>query len=185
MRKWLEATADRAPPDASSDIKAQDAAPPIQRHPQRLFHHYRLERKEASSDSSIIVPSRRKHRPCPTPSLHTASPTRDQHACSAESRSRTSHGSRILDSDVHREHNRKYERRPRRKTRPDRYEHKPKRQKRERELRKEQAPTRRRSNRTNDGSRTTGLVQSFQLKNGPKNNRLTVGLHYVSWRQRH
>lgn len=177
VREWLEATADRAPPDASTDPSIQDTAPHDARQPQRLSHRYRRKKKEADGESYILVPDRRKGRPPTTPSLRTPSPRRPRHAQVAESGSRCSSRSRSPDSDAPRERAHQYERRPRRKTRPDRYDHKPKKRQEERKSRRDQAPKRRKSNRTHDGSRTTGLVQSFQLKNGPKNNRLTVSLY--------
>jgi len=68
-----------------------------------------------------------------------------------------------------------YEKRARHKTKPDRYEYKPKKGKEEHEPKKSKSKRQKRD-RTADGARTTGIVQSFQLKNGPKSNRLTVRL---------
>ncbi|KAI7363803.1 hypothetical protein KC354_g6204 [Hortaea werneckii] len=73
-------------------------------------------------------------------------------------------------------HEHAYTRRARHKTNPDRYE--PKSRKQEREPKacndSRSRPKHRKSHRSGDGGRTTGLVQSFQLKNGPKGGRLTL-----------
>lgn len=70
----------------------------------------------------------------------------------------------------------KYEKRARYKTRPDHYDVKPPKRCRRRDTRSERERRRLRhqSHRSGDGHRTTGLVQSFHLKNGPKNHRLTL-----------
>ena len=74
--------------------------------------------------------------------------------------------------------NKTYDKRARHKTRIDRYEPKTKKQKRERTTDKDKKSNqrRRKPRRKDDGGRTIGLVQTFQLKNGPRNNRLTVSV---------
>lgn len=183
IRGWLEGTADRAHPDGSDN-----AADPNQRilggdlsHQKPVAHRSSRKRKRASSDSSIIATHRHGTRHAPE-SLRTVSPvplvrhgSPDMRSCGASSRSKSSSkpGSRGKAYS-------KYERRPRHKTRPDRYEPKRKEERKQRRPRDDKELKRRKSHRNHDRSRTTGLVQSFQLKNRPKNNRLTV-----SWQIRH
>ena len=175
IRGWLEGTADRAPPDGSDDRVDRDGGlrrddlslgPPPERQDYR-------KRKRASSDSSIIAPRRHGTRHAPASmSLHTASPDPGIRQKSPDARSRGSSSRRSSRPEADAAALRKYERRPRHKTRPDRYEAKRKKERKERKPRDDSK--RRKSHRTHDGSRTTGLVQSFQLKNGPKHSRLTV-----------
>ncbi len=166
---WLEGTADRAPPDASSDDH-------IDRHfweeqSGRLGRQYRYKRKRASSDSSFIAPAQDRQHGLAS---HRAASAHNAHV---RARSRSSAGSSRADDRPTNLDVDKYERPPRHKTRPDRYERKTKAHRRGDDGRREREKKPKRRKPTDDGSRTTGLVQSFQVKNGPKNNRLTVSLH--------
>jgi hypothetical protein len=172
IHTWLENTADRAPPDTADDRPSDAPRPDIPRPPSDLARQFRHKRKRAS-DSSLIDPGiNRRHAVPPLP--RTATPA--YHAVRTDpDRSGTCTSS---SSGEARAPARTYERRPRHKTRTDRYERKGKKAQQGAEpTRRGKKPKRRKSDRTHDGSRTAGLVQSFQLKNGPKNSRLTVCLH--------
>ncbi|KAK3719063.1 hypothetical protein LTR37_004627 [Vermiconidia calcicola] len=169
---WLAATADRAPPDASSEHNVPEVRRPGNEGSERLGRNYRHKRKRPSSDSSIIAPGHRNHQHARA-SFH--SETVDREAADAVG-SRRSESSRSSHKTAEGPPAKTYERRARHKTKPDRYEPKAKKQRKERHGQKDRKSkqNRRQSHRTGDGSRTTGLVQSFQLKKGPRNNRLTL-----------
>lgn len=176
IQKWLENTADREPPDGTSDdLHIPDFLPPDRIRPSRVGATYRHKRKRASTDSSIIAPRPDSHRNAKAP-VRSSSP---DHVRGAEDAATGSQSAESSDTTTtHRAPAKTYEKRPRHRTRPDRYEPKAKKRKQDREGRKEREAKqkRRKSHRSGDGGRTAGLVQSFQLKNGPKNNRLTVSL---------
>lgn len=71
----------------------------------------------------------------------------------------------------------KYSRRPRHKTRPDRYEPKPRKQTKERGAHRRP----RRNNRGGVEARMSDLVQSFHLTDGPRTRRLTVRRALRQW----
>lgn len=180
IQQWLAETADRAAPDRSDDHRFPDAFrahPHAQGREEQLGRSYRRKkRKRASSDSSIIVPR-------PTNRSRTQAAQRSlpsERGRSAESADRVFQHSAYSSPDASPSPGpapeKTYERRPRHKTRPDRYEPKQKKSKGDHDARKERksGKKRRKSHRSGDGGRTAGLVQSFQLKNGPKNSRLTV-----------
>lgn len=169
---WLEGTTHREPPPQPDQVdnpltfERQEDKPNGRRYRGR-------KRKRASSDSSIIAPVPDRH--------HVGTAARGtSHNC-AESRkgssisSRRSRGLRSTHSAHSHIHAKPYERRPRHKTKHDRYEPKPKLLKKDRNLRSEKkSDSKRRRSRRSDGLQTTGLIQSFQLKDRPKNSRLTV-----------
>ena len=172
VRKWLEDVADRVPPDESDDRSFPDLLQPRQEEPTRLGRSYRRKRRGASSDSSLIAPRPTNHREDHA-AIPSGSPDDFRAADDAAAVSQSSESSRSAPAVPAKT----YEKCARHKTRPDRYEPKQRKRRKERDVRKErkEKQKRRRSHRGGDGSRTAGLVQSFQLKNGPKNNRLTVG----------
>lgn len=182
IQQWLVATAHRAPPPPSDDHHMPHAAwerTHSQDQEQWQGRFYRRKRKRASSDSSIIA----QRAPRATARNRTAAPRslpseRARSAISAESRSQQSYSSRHGPGSPETAPSKTYERRPRHKTRADRYEPKQRKRKGDQDARNERKSgnKRRKSHRSGDGGRTVGLVQSFQLKNGPKNNRLTVGV---------
>ncbi|KAK3706304.1 hypothetical protein LTR37_012819 [Vermiconidia calcicola] len=169
---WLAATADRAPPDASSDHNIHEVRRPGNEDSERLGRSYRHKRKRPSSDSSIIAPGQRTHQHAREP-FHSETVDREALDAAGSRRSESSGSSRKTADELPAK---TYERRARHKTKPDRYEPKPKKQRKGRHghMDRKSKENRRQSRRTGDGSRTTGLVQSFQLKNGPKNHRLTL-----------
>lgn len=183
IRRWLAATDDRAPPPGSGDHCISGShtlwadAHTQDRGEDRRGRIYRQKRRaRASSDSSIIATrepkradlSRADDAAGSLPSVRARSAS---HAESSEWERGTGGRSESTEAVPQKT----YERRLRHKTRPDRYEPKQKRQKGDEGARREKkSRKRRKSHRSGDGGRTAGLVQSFQLKNGPKGNRLTV-----------
>ena len=176
IRRWLENTADRASPGAdTNDPPIPEFLRPDRMQLDRAGRNYRHKRKRVSADSSIIAPRpvrhRNAHAPEPSPSPDHVREPEDAATGSESAASSYRSGHPSVPAKT-------YERRPRHKTRLDRYEPKAKKQTKERDVRKEAKSKRKRrkSHRSGDGGRTAGLVQSFQLKNGPKNSRLTVSL---------
>lgn len=182
ISQWLEHTADRAPPDPPEDLQLHDIVHPLVE-PGQSTRKYRRKRKRASSDSSIIAPRPPKRRhPSGVGRAHSSDHVRTtEHA---EARSRSSQTSQSA-SFVHEQGpTKRYEKRARHKTRPDRYEPKSRKHGRDDAVHHERTskPKRRQSHRSGDGGRTTGLVQSFQLQSGSKNSRLTVSMTCVCHR---
>jgi len=173
VRRWLENTADRAPPDQREHEGIADfLRPHAEPVPEDRGPKYRRKRKRASSDSSLIQPRHLDHVRQP-PAEHDRRPASDVQVAARPATSL--HGSPSARSREAERPAKTYERRARHKTRPDRYEPKPKKPGKEREKRttvKRSEP--RRARKGGDGERTTGLVQSFQTKNRPKSSRLTV-----------
>ncbi|KAI7390284.1 hypothetical protein KC328_g8020 [Hortaea werneckii] len=181
IRQWLDDTADREPPDVDVPPGSLHLPHP-QNLPARHARRNRRKRKRASSDSSIIVPphshGKRGRRP-PRVQAHSSTPSAVENACDAEDAGADASPSSALGhpkSAVDAVHEHAYTRRARHKTNPDRYEPKSRKQRREPKARNDSRsrPRHRKSHRSGDGGRTTGLVRSFQLKNGPKGGRLTL-----------
>jgi len=183
IQGWLQGTADRAPPNPSDEVDALAFGPPAHVEATKS-KHYRRKRKRAASDSSVIVLQQRaEHRgKAEDPSVNA---TRGRPADVNVTRSSSASRHRRLRSQEHGTDGRvrasdqkTYERRARRKTKPDRYESKKRnvRERKEDDDAGERAPKRKRgrAHRSGDGKRTESLVQGFRLKNGPSNNRLTV-----------
>ncbi|KAK5131424.1 hypothetical protein LTR08_000960 [Meristemomyces frigidus] len=178
IRQWLEETADHALPDQDADLGLPAFLQPHPE-PEQPARKYRRKRKQPSADSSIIElqhPQHARH----TAANHAPSSNEARDADDAVTKPRSWRSSQsCVSGDVPRK---AYEKRARHKTRLDRYEPKSKERREERKERKEREareerksrPKRRKSHRSGDGGRTSGMVQSFQLKNGPKNNRLTL-----------
>ena len=178
IRQWLEETADRAPPDQEADVGLPAFLQPHPE-PEAPTHKYRRRKKQPSADSSIIEARHPKH-PRHKAAGHAHSPDQAGRVEASFAKSRSSQSSR---SSAFEEIPQKaFEKRARHKTRSDRYQPKSKERHRKGKKRKESEerddrhskPKRRKSHRSGDGGRTSGLVQSFELRNGPKNNRLTV-----------
>lgn len=174
IQRWLENTADREPPDQQDHPTIPDFLQP-HREPEKPARKYRRKRKRASSDSSILELQHHHHHQS-RPINHAHSSDGFRAADHSVARSRIWQSSQDAELDADQAPAKTYERRARHKTRPDRYEPKANMHSKRRESRESRGarPKRRKSHRSGDGGRTTGLVQSFQLKNGPKNNRLTV-----------
>ncbi|KAK5124155.1 hypothetical protein LTR85_001858 [Meristemomyces frigidus] len=174
IRQWLENTADRAPPDQEVQL---DWPASLQPHsePGQLTRKYRRKRKRASSDSSIIE-ARHPHHNRVKAADDAHSSDGIVSADRAAARPRSSLSSQRSRSAQREAPVKTYEKRARHKTKPDRYEPKSKKHRKVRDTREDERsrPRRRKSHRSGDGGRTTGLVQSFQLKTGPKNSRLTL-----------
>jgi len=175
IRQWLDTTVDRASPTEDEHHGIADFFQ--KRHEDQAGEdvrpQYRRKRKRPSSDSSLIQTrqydrERREHDKSSAGEIRGVA-----HAVTISSRSQTSRSS--ASSESIEPPPKTYEKRARHKTRPDRYEHKPKKPRKRREARAgDKKSKRRKSHRSGDGGRTTGLVESFQLTNGPKKNRLTV-----------
>ncbi|OQN95800.1 hypothetical protein B0A48_18085 [Cryoendolithus antarcticus] len=147
----------QAPPRPDFAIEAEVVDKPERR--------YRHKRRKYHSDSSIIAPLARE------------APEHDRDAAHVRRRRRQTSEAHSQSARASPEpFTKTYERRPRHKTKADRYEPKKKKSKQDRPSDGQDArkSRRRRSHRTGDGTRTTGLVQSFQLKNGAKSGRLTL-----------
>ncbi|KAM3420141.1 hypothetical protein BST61_g3441 [Cercospora zeina] len=146
IREWLQHIADREPPEEQQKLGIPDY---IQQPAVAATKHSRsrvVQRKRLSN--RVPGHPKRRHLLTQLSSSDCVQRAPDSHATS---------------------------RRPRHKTRADCYETKPKRKK-ARNIRdvKESKSKHRKSRRTGDGTRTAGLVQSFQLKNRSNNNRLTL-----------
>lgn len=179
IRQWLQKTADREPPEERIEtgfpafLQPQSEAADIGKPGGKSYP----KRKRVSRDSS--APARRQS-PCQFSSEHSR--LAKNGAQSISSRSSSSASSRSHQSTVSNRYAvpiETFQRRARHKTRPDRYESKPKRRKKEHNLNRDRnhESRRRKSHRKGDGARTTGLVESFRLKNGPKTQRLTVSTY--------
>ncbi|KAK5738546.1 hypothetical protein LTR17_005882 [Elasticomyces elasticus] len=168
IQRWLQNTADREPPE-QTEHHAQEHAPD---ETEQLGKRYRRKRKRASSDSSLLQPrhshldrAKSAHRARSSGGLRDAThdhPRRDGEQSQVSARSHREEAPR-----------KSYEKRARHKTKADRYEPKSKNQRKDRDEPKT-GSKRRKSHRSGDGGRTTGLVQSFQLKDGPQKSRLTL-----------
>lgn len=184
IQGWLQGTADRAPPNPSDEVDPRAFGPPTQNIEATDAKRYHKKRKRATSDSSIIAVQqwtdrrgKADDRPANATRLRPADVSVTQsHSASRHRRPRPQeHGE---DGSVQTLDRNPYERRARRKTKPDRYESK-KQNARERKQRddpgeRKSKRKRKQSHRSGDGKRTENLVQGFKLKNRPSNSRLTV-----------
>ncbi|KAK3675760.1 hypothetical protein LTR78_004401 [Recurvomyces mirabilis] len=171
IHRWLDDTADREPPDEQRhtvpDHMQTYAGAIDQDSATKLC---RRKRKRASSDSSLLEYARHEH----AKEMRYARPTEHvRDTAPTARRNRLQDRSLSEGSSPRAEQHKSYERRPRHKTKADRYEPK-KRHERQHSPREKPASKRRASHRSVDSGRPTGVVQSFQLKNGPKNSRLTL-----------
>ena len=176
IRQWLDHIAYREPPSGGEEALGLPDPQPSE--PERPTHEYRRKKRRTTSDSSIIR-VRHHHRERSKAAKHAHSSTKDSGSEHADERHDSCESSQstgyLLDQTVEKP----YEKRARHKTKVDRYEPKTRGQRKKRKARdaredRKSGPKRRKSHRSGNEGRTTGLVQSFQLKNGPKNNRLTV-----------
>jgi hypothetical protein len=181
IHRWLQAATDDAPPETE-----QPPPPPAFRDPPLADSHANgrtgrpRRRRRRDSDSSLIEPQVTAHE-----SLHVRRQKKSLQRPRQTSPTRSLGGNNSLQSlseppTVEATEDQPpantYERRARHKTKIDRYEpnQKKKRKKSDEDQGRATKVTRRKSHRSGDGSRTAGLVQSFQLKGGPKGQRLTV-----------
>jgi hypothetical protein len=176
VRSWLQQTVDCASPDpghpeATNPPKSLNDSPDGDVKRRRKFRRKR--KRERDTPSSTHAPSL----------LHSNHRFSDDDTSSEETdltRSdsvKSTKSGRVSDKSGGTGNLRgPYDRRARRKTRADRYEPN---QRRTKEVQSAEPKTatkriKRRDRRGRDGSGTQDLVQSFQLKNGPKKQRLTV-----------
>ncbi|KAK3069474.1 hypothetical protein LTR53_012156 [Teratosphaeriaceae sp. CCFEE 6253] len=168
IHSWLEKTADREPPEQPEHPTFPDAPPHAT--VKHVGKRHR-KRKRASSDSSLLVLQQPHHERARTPNrAHSSDDVRHdagRHVGRSGRRRRSS-----AESQEGQRAAKTYEKRARHKTKPDRYEAKTKTH--QDEVGPREGTKRRKSHRSGDGGRTTGLVQSFHLKNGPKSSRLTL-----------
>lgn len=178
IRQWLENTADREPPDRSDDIAIPDKFRNDRREDDQAGRSYRYKRRRTSNDSSMIAAPKERHRQASKLQARPPSSGQARQAQQTAGDLERRYGSDSSRSGSDDAPQKTYERRARHKTRADRYEPKAKKRVKDRTARKDDKGNRKRRKprRNDDGGRTTGLVQSFQLRNGPKNNRLTVSL---------
>ncbi|KAK1821108.1 hypothetical protein LTR12_004500 [Friedmanniomyces endolithicus] len=167
IHSWLENTADREPPNQPelrglAHLEAE-----------QLGKKYHRKRKRASSDSPLLQ-SRRHDRAA---AVHGAISSDGFHnignVFTRNDRQRSEECARSGGDDAP---PKTYEKRARHKTKPDHYEPKAKKHFIERGSREDKKAEvkPRKSRRSGDGGQTVGLVQGFQLKNGPQKSRLTL-----------
>ncbi|EME79134.1 uncharacterized protein MYCFIDRAFT_79743 [Pseudocercospora fijiensis CIRAD86] len=173
IREWLQNTADREPPDEHDHPGFPEFLKPQQNaNLQNVRTKHRLKRKRASSDppGGVQGKARLKWVQAASSSDHVRlahEDTASSHSTSNSSQSRNASVSAFARLPV-----KSYERRARHKTKPDRYDAKIKKPRKDHE--KKDKSKRRKSHRSGDGARTAGLIQSFQLNHGLKNERLTL-----------
>jgi hypothetical protein len=182
IQDWLQGTADRASPNSSDEVDPRAFGPPTQSIEATDAKRYHKKLKHATSDSSIIAVQQRTDRrgkaddrPANATNLHPADMS-VTHLASRHRRQRSQeHGE---DGTVQTLDRNPYERRARRKTKPDRYESKKQnaRAQKQRDDAGERKSKRKQKQAhcSGDGKRTESLVQGFKLKNKPSKSRLTV-----------
>lgn len=182
VRAWLQNTADREPPDEEDRAGFPDYLRPERYTTEEHRHVNQSKRKRASSEPDRVQrhPSRGRHGGHERAAERDSSSDHVRGARSGTTSSQSSSSDERREPSPDRRFNRTFERRARHKTKDDRYEPKAKKRRKEHESRKDRKAKeksksrRRKSHRSGDGTRTAGLVTSFQLKDRPKNNRLTV-----------
>jgi hypothetical protein len=180
IRSWLQHTVDRASPNAP-ELERPDTVKSPHTSPDR---NVRRRQKYCSK-------RKREHRPLRSSQVqshtHKFQESSDNNTSAVEERSIT----RSPQADNrNREHasdsaigaislRGPYDRRARRKTRPDRYEPVPKQAPKAavKKMERRSKRTGQKERRAKDGARTRALVQSFEMRNGPKKKRLTVRIH--------
>jgi hypothetical protein len=184
IQGWLQGTADRAPPNPSDEVDAPAFGPLTPIIKATNSKRYSRKRKRAASDSSVISLQQRAERrgkaddrPANATRVRSVdvSVTQSQSASRPRRPRSQEHG---VDDCVQAPDQKTYERRARRKTKPDRYESKKEdvRERKQRENAGGRTLKRKvtRAHRSHDGKRTESLVQGFRLNNKPSNSRLTV-----------
>ncbi|KAK4628954.1 hypothetical protein CLAFUW4_07723 [Fulvia fulva] len=180
VRAWLQNTADREPPDEEDRAGFPDYLRPDRYTAEGHTLVHQSKRKRASSEphSAQKRPSRGRRGGQARPAAPDSSPGHGPEPRTDTASSSSSSREERRESSPDRRFNRTFERRARHKTKEDRYEPKAKKWRKEHESRKDHKSKskskRRQSHRSGDGARTAGLVTSFQLKDRPKNNRLTL-----------
>lgn len=184
IQGWLQGTADRAPPNPSDEVDAPAFGPPTPIIKATNSKRYSRKRKRAASDSSVISLQQWAERRGKADD-RSANATRVRSVDVSVTQSRSASRQRRPRSQEHgadvrvqAPDQKTYERRARRKTKPDRYESKKEdvRERKQREDAGERKSKRKRTraHRGGDGKRTESLIQGFKLKNKPSNSRLTV-----------
>jgi hypothetical protein len=164
IQRWLDETVLPEQPPSPADNHRK--APTLPAKKSEHVPREKRRREPSTSDSSLLhIPPRRKQTP-PTPqagvdqSVDSSASSDASHPSSGSGSSTSSH---------------RYARKPRRKTRPERYEPVKERGTHIHRHRKgESNQTRRRHKRKNVEKQGTGIVQGFHAKNVPRD-RLTVG----------
>lgn len=187
IQGWLQGTADRAPPNLSDEVDALACGPPTPTIEATKSERDHWKRKRAASDSSVLSMQQRAERRGKVDDRSAnAARVRPADVSVAQSHSASRHRrpskprsqGHGADDGVQVPEQKPYERRARRKTKPDRYESKKEdvRERKQLEDSGERRPKRKRTraHRSGDGKRTESLVQGFKLKNRPANSRLTV-----------
>ena len=183
IQGWLQGTADRAPPNPSDEVDAPAFGPPTPIIKATNSKRYSRKRKRAGSDSSVISPQQRAEPRGKADDRSANARVRPVNVSVTQSHSASRYrrpGSQDHGADGHIQvpDQKTYERRARRKTKPDRYEPKKEdvRERKQREDAGERKSKRKRTraHRGGDGKRTESLVQGFRLKNKTSNSRLTV-----------
>ncbi|KAK0283517.1 hypothetical protein LTR35_001949 [Friedmanniomyces endolithicus] len=167
IHSWLENTADREPPN---ELELRGFA---HLEAEQLGKKHHRKRKRASSDSSLLQ-SRRHDRAAAVHVAISSDGFRNVgNVFTRHDRQRSEECARSGGDDAP---PKTYEKRARHKTKPDRYEPKAKKHFIERGSREDKKAEvkPRKSRRSGDGGQTVGLVQGFQLKNGPQKSRLTL-----------
>ncbi|KAF7186242.1 hypothetical protein HII31_12428 [Pseudocercospora fuligena] len=176
IREWLQNTADREPPDEHDHPGFPEFFKPQQSaNLPNVRTKHRSKRKRASSDPPGRAQVKARVKRNQTASHSSSSDhvrLADEDTDSSHSTSNSSHSRDASVSARDRLPVKSFERRARHKTRPDRYEPKIKKPRKDRE--KKDKSKRRKGRRSGDGARTAGLIQSFQLNHGPRNERLTL-----------
>ncbi|KAK4498705.1 hypothetical protein PRZ48_009215 [Zasmidium cellare] len=182
IHNWLQTTADRQPPDDEDDHQGFPAflKPPRQPEPKQREYHRTRKRTSSEPPPSEHHHHRRRKRHKAATRSSSSSPDHARQLQPAEARSRSSshasHDRHVRESARKEVPRQSFERRARHKTRPDRYDAKPKQRNEGRKTHKERkSKTKdRKSHQSADVAKATGLIQSFQLKNGRKDKRLTL-----------
>ncbi|EME38232.1 hypothetical protein DOTSEDRAFT_104518, partial [Dothistroma septosporum NZE10] len=182
VRAWLQNTADREPPDERDKAGSPEHLRPERYTAEAHTHVQQGKRKRASSESVLARrrPSRGRHgghgRERAAPDDSSSHRVRSAHDGTASSRSSCSVSRR--ESSPDRRFNTTFERRARHKTKEDCHEPTTKKRRKKHESREDHKfkskSMPRKSHRRGDGVRTAGLVTNFQLKDRPKNHRLTL-----------
>lgn len=184
IQGWLQGTADRAPPNPSDEVDAPASGPPTPIRKATNSKRYSRKRKRDASDSSVIsLQQWAERRGKADDRTANATRVRNVDVSVTQSHSASRHrrpNSQDYGADSHAQvpDQNTYERRARRKTKPDRYESK-KEDAKERKQREDAGERKSKRKRTRahcggDGKRTESLVQGFRLKTKTSNGRLTV-----------
>ncbi|KAF2164212.1 hypothetical protein M409DRAFT_25554 [Zasmidium cellare ATCC 36951] len=179
IHDWLQTTADRQPPDDDQHPGFPAFLKPT-RPPGPKQREHSHARKRTSSEPPPSEQHHRRRKRHKAATWSSSSPDHARHlqpaAASSRSSSHASQDRHVRESSGKEIPSKSFERRARHKTKPDRYETKPKQRDHGRKARddRKSKSKHRRSHQSADVAKATGLIQSFQLKNGRKDKRLTL-----------